>query len=272
MTNEVAVAEPQARAPMVGMDTVKVTDLQRPNLKLLQALSPEVDELGVPAGQFLVDVLNMELGQQFEFTVLAKKVRYVLWNPQRGVDPMILAQSTDGITWDKSQNGEDMANKEFEVMIKNVGKVKWNTRGSVAESGLAEFGSSVPSDPDSKPAAAETHDFLIKIHGHDVMPVVMSLSRSKIKPARRLNTIIFSAMEPRLIKIKAKAVERGEGGEKFYNLVFSQSGRVENGDDMFDLSEKFANFVVRDVDDEAEGGEGRGRKSRAPVNESEREY
>lgn len=266
----VAVATPAggALAPVAAMHTnIGVEDMKRPNLRLLQDLSPEVKDLGMDPGQFYVDVLGIPLGNEVTFTVIGLRKRFILWNPQRNVEPMIFATSSDGISWDPDyRTGEDTAHKTFEAVIKNVGKIKWETKGSVAESGLAEFGSSVPSDKRSKPAAAKTWDVLMYLHlpDEELLPVGMSLSRSKVDAGDRLSTICFgTSLDPRRLKLKFKAVRaKGDDGE-YYNI--STPIRAGHLDDdtfmkMVELSKRFEKFSV-----DAEAGE-RDSAPRGPRN------
>jgi hypothetical protein len=250
---------------------VDVADMKRPLVKLLQDLSPEVKDLGCTPGQFFATVINQELGRELTATIIGYKKRYILWNPQRGVEPMILARSEDGITW-----GEGEENKTFDVNIPNVGKVKWHTGPSVADSGLTLFGSSVPSNPDSKPAAAETHDFLLYLHGEDMLPVGISLARSKLTCARSLLTIAFGSekIDPRSLKIKLKAVDAKSDSGEFSNLVPMRAGKVtpEEYHEMVALSEKFKDFSL-DVDlDENRADAATARRRERAANPEEREY
>lgn len=266
-TTELVPAAPSggAVATVPPMQTnIGVEDMKRPLLKILQGLSPEVEQLGAKVGQFFATVLSQELGNELHVTVLGVKKEYILWNPQRGVDPMILARSTDGVTWD--EGGE---NKTFDVKITNVGKVSWNTKGSVADSGLHLFGSSVPGNPDSKPALAETYNYLLFLHERDgeeehgiALPVVVSLARSKIGAAKSLNTICFgnSAVDPRSLKVKLRITQDGDPGNEYFNLVPMRAGRLspEKYDQMLKLAAKFQNFSS-DIDTDEQRAE-RGRK------------
>lgn len=240
-----------AYAPM--QSNVGLEDMKRPLLKVIQGLSPEVEEMGVATGQFFATVLNMELGKELAVTVLGVKKEYILWNPQRGVEPMILARSSNGITWDG-----DGANKTFDVKIQNVGQVKWKTGADVANSGLHLFGSSVPGNKDSKPALAETYNYLLYLHDQDILPVVISCSRSKLDAAKSLNTICFgsSSIDARSLKIKLKVVTRGQGTESYFSFVPMRGGKnsEEEFHRMVALSERFKQFSA-DIDtDENRGG------------------
>lgn len=254
-----AVVPEQGRAVQVvpQHNNVGLEDMKRPLLKLVQAISPEVEELGISAGQFFATVLNMELGKEIMVTALGVKHEFILWNPQRGVEPMILARSSNGVTWDA-----DGANKEFNVKIPNVGQVKWSTKEDVASSGLHLFGSSVPSNKDSKPALAKTYNFLLYLHDQDILPVVISLSRSKLDAARALNTIFYSSsLDARSLRAKMKVVTRQKDGQDFFNIVPMRAGK--NDEDtylrMVDYSERFTDFTA-DVDTDENRGGARGSR------------
>lgn len=187
-------------------------DLIIPRLKLLQANSPEVVDyahMGAVTGVFWHTLAEVPLGDKVRIIPLILNKEIVLWAP-RGDDRGILARSRDCIHWDG-----DYANKEFQVKIKGVkDPVTYRTMGNVAESGLADFGSAIPGDPDSRPAASLTYIMLFFLPDYpDISPVVIINTRSSVKPAKLL-----------ISKIELKPVD-------CYGQVYTMSTTDERGDE-----------------------------------------
>jgi hypothetical protein len=185
-----------------------------PRIKLLQAISPELKSFNdAKEGVYWHSILNQSLGSELRFvTVLARK-SYVLFAP-RGDERVILARAPDARNWDRP-------NQSFEVKIKGFSKpVVYETRGNVAESGLSEFGSSMPGDPQSPPAATLVYEYLVYLPDHpDCSPALISLSRSGIKRGKDLNSKIQlrSTTVPQYAQIYKAVVTNETSAEGGYN-------------------------------------------------------
>lgn len=158
------------------------TDLIIPRVKLLQAVSEEIQTFdGLKVGQFFHTLMEESMGTSLRFAPISLKKELVLWAP-RGDDRGILARSSDCVRWDAG-----FENLEFTVKIKGAGDVTYNTRGSVKESKLADFGSSVPGDPNSRPAASLTYRMMfLFLDFLDWGPAIVINTRSSIRPAKGL--------------------------------------------------------------------------------------
>src|SRR6187399_638615 len=159
MANEVATREeqlPDYLKEMVGkqerLGNLDETDRIVPRLLLLQALSPEVTAYeNAKAGSFWHNTRRENLGAIVKGVFITVRKSIILWAP-RGDDRLMLARSNDCIH-------RDNPNMEFQVKPKGASKpIVWNTRGNVRESGLLEFGSSIPGDSRSNPAASLTYN------------------------------------------------------------------------------------------------------------------
>lgn len=167
----------------VKLGNVDSSDIIIPRVKLLQAVSPEVEAYNeAKTGQFWHTLAEQALGNEIDIVPIFMKKEVVLWSP-RGDDRGILARSSDCVNWDSG-----FANLKFDVKIKGVKEtITWDTKGSVKESGLMEFGSMIPGDPDSRPAAATTYRFMFLFPQFlDLGPAIIINTRSAIKPARSL--------------------------------------------------------------------------------------
>lgn len=162
------------------------TDLIIPRVKLLQAISPEVTENdAAKAGRFWHTIATESLGDVLRGIPIIVRKSYVLWAP-RGDDRGVLARANDGKNWDN-------ANMEFTVKPKNsphpvtykLGKtVHDKIDGAPA---LSEFGSSIPGDPNSPPAAALTYQLLWYFPDFPgLSPAILINTRSSVKPAKAL--------------------------------------------------------------------------------------
>ena len=170
----------RSRSTGASIGNVDASDLKPPRLKVLAGMSPEVME-GVPnasPGNFWLTILNANLGKAVIGTPILLRKSYALWDPLEKRAP--LASATDGVNW-------DVPNQKFEVRFPNNPRaVTWDTKRTVAESGLGQFGSSNPGDPKSKPAATLTYNtlWLIDIPNAPRQLCVMTVSRTGIAPMR----------------------------------------------------------------------------------------
>lgn len=239
-----------------GLANLDVNDLILPRIKLMQAISPEVlanEKLKV--GMFIHNVLGEPLGEDggaFRFIIISMKKKYLLMAPmgdQRGV----LARAEDGVNW----SPPDAA---FEVKLKGVKESqKWSTKPTVRESGLAEFGSSIPGDPDSKPAAVLIYEYLIYLPDFPhLSPIVMSCARSAAKKGKDLNSKIQYRAAP-LAGMVFKAIAVDDQGDEgpFKNYMFQNDGWAteEEFATVEALATKFAgaNYKVHDEEGAARG-------------------
>jgi len=230
--------------------TMEVEDLVIPRVKLLQAISPELKSYNAAKeGVFWHNVLNESLGDELRFIVCMARKSYVLFAP-RGDDRMILARAPDGKHWDQP-------NVDFEVKVKGYAKpITWSTRGSVAESRLAEFGSSLPGDPQSPPAATLVYEYLVYLPDHpDCSPAMVSLSRSGIKRGKDLNSKIElrSAQVPQFAQLYKAVVTEEQASEGTYNgWSFKSDGVAEEKDfnQAVSIAKRFVATAYRAADDD----------------------
>jgi hypothetical protein len=231
-------------------------DMLRPVIRLTQSNSPQVKEFKAPLGEFWHS--NGEnLGNEILFVVLAAKRKYIIYGP-RNSDKPILARAEDGSTWDKP-------NTRLEFFAKDSKKpLVINTRDSVEASGLAEFGTSDPSDPDSSPVATLLYEFLVLLPERlDLGPAVFTLSRTQIGPGRRLVTMVQTRGRTTNIHACAfigRVVEaQNSDGDDYYNYAFQSAGFVseEIMKEAVAMSKAFSNYKVSDADLMQAGGEDR---------------
>jgi hypothetical protein len=185
-TKEVAPVNAALPAHLQGgkhskLGNLDQSDLIIPRVKLLQALSPEVVDIeGCRPGRFWHSLAAQDMGESVLFIPIVIKKTFVLWAP-RNDERGILARANDGIHWAPP-------NEEFRVRPKGAPKdVVWVTKDTVSASGLAEFGSSIPGDANSPPAASLTYNILMYFpEAPDLSPSVIINTRSAVKHAKAL--------------------------------------------------------------------------------------
>lgn len=203
-----------------GLEHFTKEDFKLPRIKLLQALSPEVKEnpgVAFP-GQFWSTATKEPIGEEFEFIIASATRRVSLWAPRKSGGGR-LAYAKDAIHWDKP-------NHEFALTIPNIGKVTYNTKGTVQESKLLEWGSSNPNDPNSQPAATLSYDYLIHVlSGGGFSPIVFSLYRTGVDTAKDFLTMLAATRRPiQGIKCIARVREVTKNEDSYYAWQFKLNG------------------------------------------------
>ena len=205
-----------------GSENITADDMLTPRVKLMQALSPELQEHdGVRQGEFFHSVAEQSLGNNVRIVILHISRQYILWNPLDQGGGM-LAKSEDGVHWDQP-------NKEFVVKInKGTKTVTYNTRNTVAESGLAEWGSAEPGNSKSHPAADLVYNLAVYLPDHpELSPSVVSLSKSALAAAKGLLGKLRISRAPvycRYVKMSS-AQARSDAGT-YWTYKFSLDGLV----------------------------------------------
>lgn len=244
----------QNQGPKVKIGNVDESDLIIPRVKLLQAISPEVETYeNAKAGNFWHALAGEPMGNSLKFTPILVRKSYVLWSP-RGDQRGILARSNDAVNW----NVKDV----FKVRPKgSATEVIWSTEaGTVRASGLAEFGSSIPGNPNSQPAAALVYEFLVYFPDYpEFSPSLLLNTRSSVKPGKALvNKIDIRPTNIYGQQYIVKPVKE-EGPEgPYYNYSYASDGYAT--EEVYEyckmLYEKYsgADFKASDEADEATVG------------------
>jgi hypothetical protein len=241
----------------VGTESIAASEVETPRLVLMQALSPEVEKHGAKQGAYWHSVLELDLGSTLKVVPIYVEKTAVLWRP-RSEGGGILARQV-GNVWEPS-------NTKFEVT--QAGRtVIWDTKGSVAESRLLEWGSSIPGDPRSLPAATLTINFVFMLPERlDASPVIMSFSKTAIKPANKLLSALKLSGRPSFgmrFVMSSDKVSNPKGS--FFMPKFTMDGLTSEAecDEYFKLYKVFANkeraIGAVDADDEGNDVESEGR-------------
>lgn len=248
----------------IGKENIGKDDIEIPRLKLMQGLSPELTEFeGLQAGNFFHPAAEFIFSEPFRATPVYMDKRYILWRP-RDAGGGIIARADDGIHWSPSSG-------EFNVQLdkKDGGdSVVWRLAKTVQESGLANWGTMNPNDPNSPPAATEMYNFLLAFPDEpDLMPAVLSFQRSSIKMGRRFNTKLKTVRAPLFGTIwEFRSTEDSNNrGQKFFNIDVRSAGLVEDEGQYQQYRSMYETFsqrglAIKDIeglqDEDAQTGDG----------------
>lgn len=253
--NEIAgVAIPDFMKGLEGQGTenIGLNDVAVPRIKLMQSNSPELDTFPLTRGQFFHTLLEDSIGMdvnaavareaelrqaklgrnltveeigripknflhQLRVAVIYSDLRYMLWNP-RDSGGGILARADDGVHWNPP-------NVKFNVTLdKKMGgkQVVWETKNTVAASGLANWGTMDPSDPKSQPAATKMFNLVVgAVDYPDLPPMVVTLQRSAVSIGSKLIGKLKITRVPSYGMIfKMQSVKDSNGSDEFYNYQF----------------------------------------------------
>jgi len=133
--------------------------------------------------------------------------------------------------------------------IKGQAKRKIYTRGSVAESGLAEFGSSVPGDKRSAPVASLTYTWLFALPQYpEFSPVAVINTRSSLKAGRQLyNKIELRPAQPFAQLYTMFKTDEGTSDEPFNGYGYVGAGYVSDEEMYNQLKELHERFSSEDT-------------------------
>lgn len=206
-----------------GTETLSGADVEVPRIKLLQALSPEVQEGDNKANTFFHTVAEESLGSEVEIIPVFIEQSFILWRPRQSGGG-ILARSMDGVHWTPSTG-------EFDVKLPKSNKtVKWKLAPTVAASGLADWGSSDPDDPNSQPAATRMYNIVVVMPDfQSLSPAVITLQRSAIKVARKFIGRLRLSNAPAFgQRFTLSGVKDTSPAGEFFNFKFTPAGLVED--------------------------------------------
>lgn len=210
-----------------GIDKLTAADMEVPRIKLIQAISPELTEHNVlKPGDFWHTLGEQSLGKAMLIVPIYIDKRYILWKPRKAGGG-ILARADDGTHWNP-------ANVDFQITLPETKKtVTWTTKDTVEESGLANWGSYNPEDPNSQPAATLMYTMVAAMPDYpDLGFAQLTLQRGSVKVAKSLiGKIMINPTVPsygRLFRMSSFE-EQSESGT-FFNYRFAAEGFIQNQD------------------------------------------
>jgi len=205
-------------------------DVTIPRVKLAQGLTPEVKAGTVLDGALFLNIDGTVLAdpeKPLRFIPVAKSKEFILWNPQRGEG--ILARARPVQHGGRTRYEWDKKDSAFEVKFKDGPKVTWNTKTYVDENGMDKWGSRIPGDDDSGPAATAHFNYVVVLPDHGNMVAALSLSRSQVKRAKDLNALFKMGDLPffaRFFEVQTTP-EKNDDGD-YFNYKFVPAGTLED--------------------------------------------
>jgi hypothetical protein len=165
--------------------------------------------------------------------IIAQSKEYVLWRDQNDNGGGVLARAKPERTANGVRYRWDKANTRFENKVGGKVKVVWETKTFVDENDIAAWGSEIPGDADSGPAATAHHNYLLMLPDHDNIIAAMSLTKSAVKVARNLNTVL--KMGNRRIpvfarKMRLSSVDETGGEFQYKNWQIKPDGILSDKD------------------------------------------
>lgn len=238
-----------------GLEGLTKDDYKTPRILLLQALSPQIKTFpGVALpGHFWHTGMNVSLGDSFSFVPAIAAKRVIVWRPRDDNNGGILAFSRDGYTW---QTG---GNQEFRVKLRGIKEpIIWKTGKDVASSGLTEFGSANPNDPDAPPAATVSYEYLCYLpNTPELSPCVMAVSKTGLPNGKMFNTslaMIAKTGKPiYCVNVTCFADEKHGDGNEWTVPTFKLMGYVPKPvyEAAKQLSEQYGDYNIEYSQDEA---------------------
>lgn len=221
-------------------DNFDSSDIVIPRIKLIQGLSTEHETYpGVArTGEFWHTGVDENLGPEITFVIADRRKKYLLQTPIADGQG-ILARADNAKTWDTTGS--------WQVKIKGQkNPVTWEIKDlDVEKSGLTGWGTSIPGDEDSPPAATLFYDYLVFLPSRlDLGPAVISLARSQIKKGKKgLNDKISlhanNGRPMQALLFKATSIDDSADGQDFKNWNFTSAG--------FNMDEKLFNMAREHV-------------------------
>lgn len=239
-----------------GTENIGSRDVEIPRLQLMQAVSEQVmSNDDIRPGMWYHSIAEKALGRNLIIVPVYVDTRAMLWRP-RDTGGGILARTDDMKVWSPS-------NARFDVQLKKGDKkvVTWETKRSVEESRLLEWGSSNLEDPASAPAATRMINMVVMLPELEsgFSPVVMTFQRASMKIGRKFlgkMKLADVAMFGHVFELSAEQ-EEGPSGT-YYVPRLEGRGFIKSAEDFARYKSIYENFKregVRIRDEEGLQGE-----------------
>jgi hypothetical protein len=251
----------------VGQDTIDSDDIYMPRLKLGQDMSPEVKDKLVNVGDLFNSVTGEIIcpaGEKIPVIIVMHSKEYILWDDRNGGNRGVLARARRVVDGDTVRYRWDKPNQDFEVMVDGKTKVKYHIQEFVDQDGLNKWGTQLPGNAQSPPAAGESQNYILALPTRDYELIALSLSKTAIGVAKKLNTSIKfakAAIFERVYELGSFIDRRNN--DSFANFQFSPSWQPVAEEIADNLSEVFQNLtgrniVVDDKGDDAQPSDNKG--------------
>jgi hypothetical protein len=239
----------------MGTENIDNADVAVPRIKIGQSMNDEVKDGRVVEGSLFINVNGEVLWRPGDdplpVHIVNIQKEYALWRPRKDGDGGILARARPVKTGGVIRYEWDKPNTKFDVKVEGKVAVTWETKRYVDEDKLNEWGTEIPGNEDSGPAATETHNYLLMFPTRDCIVAAASLARSAVRVARNLNAII--KMGPPRVPLPLRRYtlqtvdDVGGNSEKFKNWQFAADGLLIDGQGNL-LREEYREIAMRAMD------------------------
>jgi len=248
----------------MGTDNIENEDVTIPRIKLAQGTTKEVKAGEIKEGSLFLNVTGEILaapGETMRVIPIVQGKEFILWKDQNFEGGGIFARAKK--VFDQSSGRAryewDKQNQTFENKVKGLVKVEWTTKRFVDENGMDKFGSAIPGDADSHPAATAHHNYVVVLPDHGNAVAALSLSNTAVKKAKDFNAMLKMGNAPIFSRVFTVGTvpETNNDGQEYKNYSFKPAGFVEQEETFNFTKAMFESFEERGftVDQSDEAGD-----------------
>jgi hypothetical protein len=251
----------------MGTDNIDSTDINMPRLKLGQSMSPEVKDRLVNEGDLFHSITKevlIPVGQKGIIIPICYAKEYVLWRDRSDGGGIFARAKRVRLPGGLVKYEWDKPHQEFTTKLGGKVKVTWKTGKYIEDDGLGGFGTQIPGDQESGPAATAHFNYVVMLPALGQQMVAISFNKSSAKKAKDLNAMLKMGNAPifgRQFNLGA-VPDQNNAGDKFFNYGITPAGFVASADLAkhlhrlhIDLSERGVNVDFSD-EDGGSGGDG----------------
>lgn len=218
-----------------GAEGIDNEDVTIPRIKLAQGTTPEVKAGEIKEGALFLNVTGevlAEPGEVLKFVPIVQGKEFILWKDQNYEGGGIFARAKK--VFDRETNSAryawDKPNQTFKNKVKGIVEVEWETKTFVDENGMDKFGSAIPTDSDSHPAATAHHNYVVALPDHGNTVAALSLSNTAVKKAKDLNAMLMMGTAPIFSRVFTVTTinETNNDGQEYKNYSFKPAGFLED--------------------------------------------
>jgi hypothetical protein len=246
-----------------GTENFGAEDVSIPRLKLAQSLTPEVKDGDADDGDFIHNITKeiiAKAGEPIRIIPIAMSKNYILWRDRKNNGGGIFARATRVVTPQGVRYAWDKPFTEFEDKIDGKTPVKYKTARFIDEDGLNQWGTQIPNNPESGPAATEHYNYIVILPDRNYEMIAISLSRTANRKAKDLNAMLKRGSAPAFGRVfELRSIEDSRGSDKFYNWEFKPAGYVQDPELFQQLERFYHEMKDRDINvDFSDGGDDHG--------------
>lgn len=232
-----------------GAENIESKDITIPRIKIAQAISEEVKNDGMREGSCFLNVTGQAIwspgDDPLPCLVIGIGKEHVIWRDRDFEGGGILDRARPM----RDENGHiryawSNPNQSYKNRIKNLVDVVWNTKTYTVdidlkkgaaplddEDTLASWGTEIPGNLDSGPAAGAHHNYLLLLPTIGNVVAALTMSRTGVKVARGLNGAIKMGASARtplpMLKFNLTTFDDiSKKGDPFKNWSIKPAGKL----------------------------------------------